>query len=54
MGICYFIIGTLVGCNFWRLKNDDIYGYSISLISLILTLYNLLYSIIFLSKTTNK
>ncbi|CAD8162088.1 unnamed protein product [Paramecium pentaurelia] len=54
MGIIYLIIGILVGCNFWRLKNDDIYGYSISLISLILTLYSLFYCIIFLSKTTNR
>lgn len=54
MGISYLMIGLLVACNFWRLNNDDSYGYSITLMSLILTLYSLFYCIIFLSKSTNR
>ncbi|CAK86166.1 unnamed protein product (macronuclear) [Paramecium tetraurelia] len=54
IGVVYFIIGVLVVNNFWRLQNDDVYGYSISLISLILTLYSLFYCIIFISKTTSR
>ncbi|CAD8087434.1 unnamed protein product [Paramecium sonneborni] len=54
MGLFYFIIGVLVVFNFQRLNNDDTYGYSITLISLIITLYSLFYCIIFLQKSTSK
>ncbi|CAD8151573.1 unnamed protein product [Paramecium octaurelia] len=54
VGVSYLMIGFLIACNFLRLKSDDSYGYSISLISLIFTLYSLFYCLIFLSKTTNR